>query len=65
MRGLQSIATGQRLLEGIELAHAVHRAHLQASPGPVGAGSPLSPHERAREAADTFIRLARALACAA
>jgi IS6 family transposase len=32
MRGLQSIATGQRLLEGIELAHAVHRAHLLANP---------------------------------
>jgi transposase-like protein len=65
MRGLRSVATGQRLLEGIELAHAIRRGHVQASPV---AGSPRrcqSPHESARAAADILTELARSLACAA
>jgi hypothetical protein len=65
MRGLHSIATGQRLLEGIELAHAIHRGHVLSSTVQGSAGWNLPPHERARAAADTFIRLARAVACAA
>ena len=40
MRGLQSIATGQRLLKGIELAHAIRRGHLRASLGPGGSANP-------------------------
>ena len=65
MRGLHSIATGQQLLEGIELVQAIRRGHVLASTVQGSAGRDLPPHERAREAADTFVRLARALACAA
>jgi IS6 family transposase len=65
MRGLHSITTGQQLLEGIELAHAIRRGHVLSSTVRGSAGRDLPPHERAREAADTFIRLARALASAA
>ena len=65
MRGLQSIATGQRLLEGIELAHAIRRGHIRSGrardAGPAGG----RPHERARAAAATFTWLARRLAHAA
>jgi transposase-like protein len=41
MRGLQSIRSGQRLLEGIEAIWAIRRGDLGASGGglPVGAGS--------------------------
>jgi hypothetical protein len=62
MRGLQSVATGQRLLEGIELAQAVRRGHIHPA---VGADSPPRrgpPHVRAREVAATFASLARRLA---
>jgi transposase, IS6 family len=65
MRGLQSIATGQRLLEGIELAHAIRHGHLRASTAPGSAGWCRSPHERAREAAAIFSRLANSLTSAA
>jgi putative transposase len=65
MRGFHSIASGQQLLEGIELAQAVRRGHVLASKVQGSAGRYLPPHERARGAADTFIRLARVLACAA
>jgi IS6 family transposase len=64
MRGLHSIASGQRLLEGIELAHAIRRGHVRAGMGQGTAGRYPPPHERAREAAAMFIRLARALVCA-
>jgi transposase-like protein len=60
MRGLQSVATGQRLLEGIELARAVRRGHIH--PDAVTSASPpprRSPHARAREAAAIFSSLAR------
>ena len=65
MRGLHSIASGQRLLEGIELAQAIRRGYVFASKAQGSAGRYLPPHECAREAADTFIRLAKTLACAA
>jgi transposase-like protein len=57
MRGLHSIASGQRLLEGIELAHALRRSHLRASSASDSAGENRSTHERAREAAAIFSRL--------
>jgi hypothetical protein len=59
------VVAGQRLLEGIELAQAIRRGHVRASAVQASAGRYLSPHERAREAADIFSRLAGSLACAA
>jgi transposase-like protein len=65
MRGLQSIATGHRLVEALELAHAIGRGLIR--PDLAGGTSPASlcPHERARAAAATFFWLARRLAHAA
>ncbi|MGH7750370.1 MAG: hypothetical protein ACREQ5_37195, partial [Candidatus Dormibacteria bacterium] len=61
MRGLQSVATGQRVLEGIEVARAVRR-------GDVRIGRPrrrrATVHERARVVAESFIALACALRAA-
>ena len=66
MRGLQSIATGQRLLEGIELAHAIRRGHVPGEHGVRAARDGARPHTNGpAQAADTFIRLASSLACAA
>jgi transposase, IS6 family len=65
MRGLHSIASGQRRLEGIELAQAIRRGHVLARAGQSSAGRELPPRERAREDADTFLRLAKTLAGAA
>jgi transposase-like protein len=65
MKGLQSVATGQRLLEGIGLAHAIHRGHLEATVGSDGGGRPPSPHDRARATAEAFTRLAITLTGAA
>jgi len=50
LRGLQSIRTGQRVIEGVELARSVHRSHI-AMPGspPVA-----NPHAQARTVAATF-----------
>lgn len=61
MRGLQSIRTGQRAIEGVVLARAVQRGHI-AMPGtpPVA-----NPHARARTVATTFDRLADGLRVAA
>ena len=59
MRGVQSVATGQRLLEGIEAVQAIHRGHLGAD-----GGAPLARHEasaRARRAAADFHQLASTL----
>jgi len=59
MRGLQSVATGQRLLEGIEAVQAIHRGHLGAD-----GGAPLARHvasARARRAAAVFHQLASTL----
>ena len=56
MRGLQSIRTGQRAIEGIELARAVQRGHV-AAPDGLSAGD-AGHHARAGAAATTFLRLA-------
>jgi transposase-like protein len=65
MRGLQSVATGQRLLEGIELAQAIRHRSIRPSPVEHRALPSPGPHARAREAACTFAWLARRLAQAA
>ena len=49
MRGLQSIRTGQRLIEGVELARAVQRGHV-TPPGALADGD-AGHHARARAAA--------------
>jgi transposase-like protein len=65
MRGLQSIASGQRVLEGIELAYALRRGHVQTATVEGNPRRCQPPHARARAAAAIFTRLARSLACAA
>lgn len=57
MLGLGSIATGQRLLEGIELAQAVQRGDVR----PLHQHLPGSVHERSRFEAATFSWLASGL----
>ena len=59
MRGLQSIRTGQRAIEGVELARAVQRGDVAAPD--TGAASDAGPHARARAAATTFAWLAGGL----
>ena len=63
MRGLQSIRTGQRIVEGVELARAVRQGHVAtpAAPQDGDAGH----HARARAAATTFLWLADGLRVAA
>ncbi len=61
MRGLGSIETGQRLLEGVELAQAVRRGDVR----PPGRGDPNSVHERSRLEVATFSWLASGLRIAA
>ena len=61
MRGLQAIRTGQRVIEGIELARAVHRGHV-ALPGVPPAPRP---HGQARASVATFDWLADGLRVAA
>ena len=61
MRSLGSIETGQRLLEGIELAQAVRRGDIY----PPDRGDPSSVHECARLEAATFSWLASGLRTAA
>jgi len=63
MRGLQSVRTGQRAIEGVELARAVQRGHV-AAPG-VPSGGDAGHHARARAAATTFTWLADGLRAAA
>ena len=65
MRGLQSTATGQRLLEGLELAHAIWRGDIGPAAAPGSSPRGRRPHERARAVAATFSWLARRLAQAA
>ena len=59
MRGVQSVATGQRLLEAIEAVQAVRRGDVQAPAGP----PPMEPRGAARARAEvaTSHRLAREL----
>jgi transposase, IS6 family len=54
MRGLQSVATGQRLPEGIELAHAVRRGHVRPEPERGRRWPSRRPHTQARDAVTTF-----------
>ena len=61
MRGLGSVETGQRLLEGIELAQAVQRGDVR----PSHQHPPGSVHERSRFEAATFSWLASGLRTAA
>ena len=61
MRGLGSVETGQRLLEGIELAQAVQRGDICLPNQP----ALNSVHERARLAVTTFSWLASGLRTAA
>ena len=61
MRCLGSVATGQRLLEGVELAQAVRRGDIR----PPGLSDPGSVHECARLGVATFSWLASELRTAA
>jgi len=61
MRGLGSVETGQRLLEGIELAQAVQRGDVR----PPHQHPPGSVHERSRFDAATFSWLASGMRTAA
>ena len=56
MRGLQSIATGQQLAEGMTMAQAVRRGDVAVGGGGRPAGG--SPHQRARTVVATFQWLA-------
>jgi transposase-like protein len=56
MRGLQSVGTGQRIIETVEAMQALHRG---IHPGE--GRTSLSAHERAREVADRVGQLAAAL----
>ncbi len=58
MRGLSSIKTGQRLLEGIEVAHSVYRGDIGPEKGQVPCESV---YERVRRAVMVFERLADGL----
>jgi len=62
MRGVHSVATGQRLAEGITLARAARRGDVRAG----GEGPPPGegPHRRARRVVATFAWLARELRAA-
>jgi transposase-like protein len=61
MRGLGSVETGQRLLEGVELAQAVRRGNVRAP----HQCPPRSVHERSRLEVATFSWLASGLRAAA
>ena len=61
MRGLGSVETGQRLLEGIELAQAVQRGDVR----PLDQCEPSSVHKRLRFEVATFSWLASGLRTAA
>ena len=61
MRSLGSVETGQRLLEGIELAQAVQRGDVRLP----DRGEPSSVHERSRVTVATFSWLASELRTAA
>jgi hypothetical protein len=63
MRGLQSVATGQRLLDGIQVVEAIRGGHIGAT-----GDSPPARHgasARARRDAAVFCHLAGALRLAA
>ena len=54
MRGLHSIATGQRLLEGIEITQAIRRGELWATIGDGELAIKRCPYEAARETVEIF-----------
>ena len=56
MRGLQSIATGQWLMEGMAVAQAIHRGHMRSTG--VTATELGTPHQRARQVVAIFEELA-------
>jgi hypothetical protein len=60
MRGLQSVATGQCVLEAIEAAQAVRRGDLCRTPGPHPRGADTAA-DRARTEALIFLLTARDL----
>ena len=60
MRGLRSVATGQRVLEAIEAAQAVRRGDLRRRL-PAAAPVRVPPGDRARAAALTFVLTAQDL----
>jgi transposase-like protein len=61
MRGLRSVATGQRVVESVEAAQAVHRGDLCGTPRSAAIGSTAGAGARARAAALTFLFTARDL----
>jgi len=63
MRGLQSIRTGQRIVEGVERARAVRQGHVATPAAPQD--SDAGHQARARAAATTFLWLADGLRVAA
>jgi hypothetical protein len=65
MRGLHSIATGQRLLEGIEITQAIRRGELWATIGDGDLAIKRCPYEAARETVEIFTSLANDLCSAA
>ena len=66
MRGLHSIATGQRfLLEGIEITQAIRRGELRATIGDGELAVKSYPYEAARETVEIFTSLANDLCSAA
>ena len=66
MRGLHSIATGQRLLEGIELAQAIRRGDLcAATMGDGELAVKRCPYQAARQTVAIFTSLANGLRSAA
>ena len=64
MRGLHSIATGQRLLEGIEVTQAIRRGELRATIGDGDLAIKRCPYEAARETVEIFTSLANDLCSA-
>ena len=64
MRGLHSIATGQRLLEGIEITQAIRRGELRATIGDGDLAIKRCPYEAARETVEIFTSLANDLCSA-
>ena len=56
MRGLQSIATGQQVAEGLTVAQAIRRGDVAVGGGGRRPGTSL--HERARQVVATFEWLA-------
>ena len=61
MRGVHSIATGQRLLEGIEITQAIRRGELRATIGDGELAVKSYPYEAARETVEIFTSLANDL----